>query len=92
MPYFTVEDLKIDPSEYIWSCGPREKNELVDLLADEGYVYENHEDESFDALEPSTYSDVEMIRLMKDMWESRQFWSPTEVDAFRKQLQEKKLI
>jgi hypothetical protein len=37
MPEFTSE-IDIDPSEYIDSCSKREKERLVEILTDDGYI------------------------------------------------------
>ena len=37
MPEFTTE-IEIDPSEFVDSCSRREKEELAEILLDEGYV------------------------------------------------------
>jgi hypothetical protein len=38
MPEFYVEDLDIDPSEFVSACSKREIGELIDALAEDGYI------------------------------------------------------
>ena len=38
MPEFYVEDIDIDPSEFIDACSKREIEELIDALAEDGYI------------------------------------------------------
>lgn len=42
MPYFTPDDLDIDPSEYFDSCSTREKQRLVEIIIEEGYAAETN--------------------------------------------------
>jgi hypothetical protein len=38
MPEFYVEDLDIDPSEFVDACSKREIEELIDALTEDGYI------------------------------------------------------
>jgi len=38
MPEFYVEDLDIDPSEFVGACSKREIEELIDALTEDGYI------------------------------------------------------
>jgi hypothetical protein len=38
MPGFYVEDLDIDPSEFVDACSKREIEELIDALTEDGYI------------------------------------------------------
>jgi len=38
MPYFTPEDLDVDPWEFIQSCSQKEIKEVLEALADEGHL------------------------------------------------------
>jgi hypothetical protein len=38
MPEFYVEDIDIDPSEFIDACSKREIEELIDALTEDGYI------------------------------------------------------
>jgi hypothetical protein len=38
MPEFYVEDLDIDPSDFVSACSKREIGELIDALAEDGYI------------------------------------------------------
>ena len=38
MPEFYVEDIDIDPSEFVSACSKREIDELIDALAEDGYI------------------------------------------------------
>jgi len=38
MPEFYVEDIDIDPSEFVSACSKREIGELIDALAEDGYI------------------------------------------------------
>jgi hypothetical protein len=41
MPDFQVEDIDIDPSEYVYACNKREIKELIDTLVEEGHISKN---------------------------------------------------
>lgn len=36
--FYNDDDLDISPLEFLYSCSPREKQELIDLLVDDGSV------------------------------------------------------
>ena len=38
MPTFYAEDIDIDPDEFLDSCNKRERDELIDILVEDGYV------------------------------------------------------
>jgi len=38
MPVFYIDSLDIDPGKYLDNCGRGEREELIDLLAKDGYV------------------------------------------------------
>jgi hypothetical protein len=38
MPTFYTEDIDIDPDEFLDSCSKRERDELIDILVEGGYV------------------------------------------------------
>ena len=38
MPTFYAEDIDIDPDEFLDSCSKRERDELIDMLVEDGYV------------------------------------------------------
>ena len=38
MPEFYVEDIDIDPSDFVSACSKREIDELIDALAEDGYI------------------------------------------------------
>lgn len=41
MPDFQVEDVDIDPSEFVYACNKREIKELIDTLVEEGHIRED---------------------------------------------------
>jgi hypothetical protein len=45
MPEFTAE-VDIDPSEFIDSCSKREKDRLVEILIEDGYIQSDQETKS----------------------------------------------
>lgn len=38
MPDFQVEDIDIDPSEFVYACNKREIKELIDTLIEENHI------------------------------------------------------
>ncbi len=44
MPYFTPDDIDIDPSEFVDSCNTREKERLVEILEEDGYITTSNKD------------------------------------------------
>ena len=38
MPDFQVEDIDIDPSEFVYTCNKREIKELIDTLIEENHI------------------------------------------------------
>jgi hypothetical protein len=38
MPDFQVEDVDIDPSEFVYACNKREIKELIDTLIEENHI------------------------------------------------------
>jgi ribosomal protein S8 len=38
MPEFYVEDIDIDPDEFVSSCSSEEVQELIDILVEDGYI------------------------------------------------------
>lgn len=38
MPDFTPDDIDITPGEFVDACRPREINELLDVLVEDGYI------------------------------------------------------
>ncbi len=41
MPDFQVEDVDIDPSEFVYACNKREIKELIDTLIEENHIKED---------------------------------------------------
>jgi hypothetical protein len=41
MPEFQVEDIDIDPSEFVYACNKREIKELIDTLVEENHIRED---------------------------------------------------
>lgn len=44
MPNFRVDDLDIEPYEFVDSCSSRERQELIDYLIENNYIDENQRD------------------------------------------------
>ncbi len=44
MPEFYVDDLDIDPSEFVSACSEREIKELIEALAEDGYIFQPSND------------------------------------------------
>jgi len=40
MPSFYVEDIDIDPSEFVYACDKHEIEELIDALVEDGHIDE----------------------------------------------------
>jgi hypothetical protein len=41
MPYFTPDDFRINPSEFVNSCSKQEIEELIEALLDDGHLAGN---------------------------------------------------
>ena len=41
MPDFQVEDIDIEPSEFVYACNKREIKELIDTLIEENHIKED---------------------------------------------------
>ena len=65
MPDFSVDDIEIEPHEFVSSCNTRELRELVDALKDEGYVIleKNKKESNYDEFETS----LEILKSSKMM-------------------------
>jgi hypothetical protein len=44
MPEFYVDDLDIDPSEFVSACSEREIKELIEALAEDGHIFQPSND------------------------------------------------
>lgn len=44
MPNFEVDNLEIEPHEFVDSCSRRERQELIDYLVDNSYITEDQRD------------------------------------------------
>lgn len=40
MPYFTPDDIDIEPGDFLDSCNEREVKELIDALVEDGHISE----------------------------------------------------
>jgi len=79
MPDFYVDEISINPSEFVGSCNEREIKELVEILLEEGYitepsipkklgVFEEHFFQKLDLLKDAVYrmsdDDIGLIEQM----------------------------
>ena len=58
MPEFYVEDLDIDPSDFIDGCSRREIQELIDILVEDGYINQTAASSREDNLMDITYKEA----------------------------------
>jgi hypothetical protein len=77
MPYFTPDDLDIDPSEYIDSCSSREIQRLVEILIEDGHVNPKELNNTYGVSRPNINDDIfwESLEYLK---KCRDLLSPTE--------------
>ncbi len=47
MPYFTPDDLDIDPDEFISSCSDKEIKKLLEILKEDGYLLNEKIDKNY---------------------------------------------
>lgn len=86
MPTIEVE---VDTFDILWNMSPSEKSDLCQTLIDEGY---GQVENNFDNLSPTTYTDSELIRLFKDVWDNRNFVDQGMIDELRSILRNKKVL
>jgi len=79
MPDFYVDDVSIDPSEFVGACSKKELKELIQILVDDGHidapnlpkklgVFEEHFFQKLDLLKDAVYrmsdDDIGLIEQM----------------------------
>jgi ribosomal protein S8 len=70
MPDFSVDDIEIEPHEFVSSCNSRELRELVEALKDEGYIImgKKEKDSNHDEFETA----LEILQQSKMMLSSEE--------------------
>ena len=71
MPTFYTEELDIDADEFLSACGRRDKEEIIDILIEDGYLKKNCRVERYDPSLPSNPSEYfynEAIDKLSGKW------------------------
>lgn len=63
MPDFSVDDIEINPGEYVYACNKREIAQLIDELVEEGHISPERRDGGADGVRRPNINDVKF-------WES----------------------
>ncbi len=88
-------DIEVDIDDILWEMSSSEKEELCQQLIEDGYG-PGPEDfngmELGDVLQAETYTETELISLLKDMWTNRHFIDHKLIDELRRQLRERRVL
>lgn len=58
MPYFTPDDLDIDPSEFVDSCSEKEIKKLAEILIEDGHVEPKDLNSNYGVRRPNTNDEI----------------------------------
>lgn len=88
-------DIEVDIDEILWEMGTSEKEELCEQLIKDGYG-PGPEDfngmELDEVLNAKTYSERELVDLLKEMWSSRIHIDHKLVDELRAHLKKRNVL
>lgn len=92
MPYLSVEaEVDYDPSDFWEECSSREKQELAEIVIEEGFALPIGKSAGgFSGAE--SYTEQELLSVITDLWSNRHFIDIKNVDELRENLRNKKLI
>ena len=65
-------DIDIDWDDYLYECSSYEKQRIIDSLYDDGYVPKNMDESEF-KMEAESYTEVELIQTLRNIWNNRLF-------------------
>lgn len=88
-------DVEVDIDDVLWEMSSLEKEELCQQLIEDGYG-PGPEDfgglELTEILQPETYSEGELVDLIKSLWTNRNFIDNKMVDGLRQYLREQNVL
>lgn len=92
MPYLSVEaEVDYDPSDFWEECSSSEKQELAEIVIEEGFALPiGKSTGGFVGAE--SYMEKELLSVITDLWSNRHFIDIKNVDELRENLRNKRLI
>lgn len=92
MPYLSVEtEVDYDPSDFWEECSSSEKKELAEIVIEEGLALPIGKDPvGFSGA--GSYTEQELLSLIKDLWENKNFVDMKIIDELRQNLRNKKVL
>ena len=92
MPYLSVEtEVDYDPSDFWEECSSSEKKELAEYVIEEGLALPIGKSQgSFSGA--SSYTEQELLSLINDLWENKNFVDMKIIDELRQNLRNKKVL
>ena len=91
-------DVEIDIDDILWEMSTSEKEDLCRELIQYGYGpgpedFKDFNDMELDeVLQAETYTETELINLLKDIWTNRHFIDHKLVDELRGQLRKRRVL
>lgn len=88
-------DVEVDIDDVLWEMSSLEKEELCQQLIEDGYGPGPGDFgglELTEILQPETYSEGELVDLIKSLWTNRNFIDNKMVDGLRQYLREQNVL
>jgi hypothetical protein len=67
-------------NDVLWNMSDREKQQLAEILYDEGFYPEELESE-VDRTGASTYYEIELVKILDKIWENRRSLTQNDIDV-----------
>jgi hypothetical protein len=92
MPYLSVEtEVDYDPSDFWEECSSSEKQELAEIVIEEGLALpKGGSTGGFSGA--GSYTEQELLSLINHLWENRNFVDMKIIDELRQNLRNKKVL
>ncbi len=92
MPYLSVEtEVDYDPSDFWEECSSSEKKELAEYVIEEGLALPIGKD-TVGFSGAGSYTEQELLSLINDLWENKNFVDMKIIDELRQNLRNKKVL
>lgn len=87
-------DVDVDIHDVIQNMSDKDKKELCEELIEDGYAPDSFEIEVFESIksQSQTYTECELVELLKDMWDNKDFLNLNRINTLRQQLREERII
>ena len=91
MKSITVQT-EVDIDDIVYEMSDNEKTELCRSLIESGYEPEFFENTADGFPEAETYTEEQLIKMFKDIWDSRMHINNLHIDAIRSKLRSENII